>query len=132
MVTAPGDRSAARSLYSNGERPVPPLELPPSVLRIRRDFARRGCGEQARLRRAKQTARVDWLASLVIRAPWRTLGVVGGLALVAAALGLSTPGRLGRASNEFVAAGSESLRAEAVVERASGLSAGPQVLVLVS
>jgi RND superfamily putative drug exporter len=74
---------------------------------------------------------VDWLASLVVRGPWRVLAVVTVLAVVAAAFGLSTPGRLGRASNEFVASDSESLRAEAVVERASGLSAGPQVLVLV-
>ncbi|MGZ8694726.1 MAG: MMPL family transporter, partial [Gaiellaceae bacterium] len=74
---------------------------------------------------------MDWLASLVIRAPGRTVAIVGVLALVAAAFGLSTPGKLGRASNEFVAEGSESLRAEAVVERASGLSPGPQVLVLV-
>ncbi len=74
---------------------------------------------------------MDWLARLVVRAPRRVLAVVGALAVVAAALGLSTPGRLGRASNEFVAEHSESLRAEAVVERASRLSPGPQVLVLV-
>jgi hypothetical protein len=74
---------------------------------------------------------VDWLATVVIRAPKRVLAVVGVLAVLAAVFGLSTPGRLGRASNEFVAQDSESLRAEAVVERASGLSAGPQVLVLI-
>ncbi len=45
--------------------------------------------------------------------------------------GLATPRLLGRASNDFVAQGSESLRAEALVERASGLSASPQLLVLV-
>ena len=38
-----------------------------------------------------------------------------------------TPRLLGRGSNEFVASGSESLRAEAAVEHASGLSAsGPK------
>src|SRR4051812_37235096 len=52
-------------------------------------------------------------------------------AIVCAALGLETPRLLGRASNDFVAQGSESLRAEALVERASGLSASPQLLVLV-
>jgi putative drug exporter of the RND superfamily len=52
-------------------------------------------------------------------------------AIVCAALGHQTPRLLGRASNDFVAQGSESLRAEALVERASGLSASPQLLVLV-
>jgi uncharacterized membrane protein YdfJ with MMPL/SSD domain len=52
-------------------------------------------------------------------------------AIVCAAFGLQTPRLLGRASNDFVAQGSESLRAEAIVERASGLSASPQLLVLV-
>src|SRR4051812_10359579 len=52
-------------------------------------------------------------------------------AIVCAALGLETPRLLGRASNDFVAQGSESLRAEALVEHASGLSASPQLLVLV-
>jgi len=57
--------------------------------------------------------------------------MASAFALVAAALGLQTPHLLGRGSNEFVASGSESLRAERAVERASGLSASPQVLVLV-
>ena len=52
-------------------------------------------------------------------------------AIVCAALGHETPRLLGRASNDFVAQGSESLRAEALVEHASGLSASPQLLVLV-
>jgi RND superfamily putative drug exporter len=52
-------------------------------------------------------------------------------ALVGAAVGLETPRLLGRGSNDFVAHGSESLRAERAVEAASGLSAAPQVLVLV-
>jgi uncharacterized membrane protein YdfJ with MMPL/SSD domain len=52
-------------------------------------------------------------------------------AVICAALGHETPRLLGRASNDFVAQGSESLRAEALVERASGLSASPQLLVLV-
>jgi RND superfamily putative drug exporter len=71
------------------------------------------------------------LADLVVRAPRRILLAAGLFALVAAAFGLQTPRLLGRASNEFVAQGSESLRAEAAVERASGLSAAPQLLVLV-
>jgi uncharacterized membrane protein YdfJ with MMPL/SSD domain len=52
-------------------------------------------------------------------------------AAVAAAFGLQAPRLLGRASNDFVAKGSESVRADAAVERASGLSAAPQLLVLV-
>ena len=79
----------------------------------------------------KQTPGVTRLADLVLRAPRRTVATVAILAAVAAFFGLGTPSRLGRASNEFVATGSESLRAEAVVERASRLSPGPQVLVLV-
>jgi uncharacterized membrane protein YdfJ with MMPL/SSD domain len=71
------------------------------------------------------------LAQIAVRAPWRVLAAATAFALLAAALGLPTPHLLGRGSNEFVASGSESLRAEASVERASGLSASPQVLVLV-
>jgi len=52
-------------------------------------------------------------------------------AIIAAIFGLATPRLLGRGSNDFVAQGSESLRAERAVEKASGLSAAPQVLVLV-
>jgi uncharacterized membrane protein YdfJ with MMPL/SSD domain len=71
------------------------------------------------------------LTEIPILRPRLLLAVVGGLAVVAAAFGWQTPGLLGRASNEFVAKGSESLRAQAAVERASGLSASPQLLVLV-
>lgn len=70
-------------------------------------------------------------ADLVVRRPWRVLGVALVVASLAVAFGLQTPGLLGRGSNDFVATGSESLRAEDAVERASGLSAAPQVLVLV-
>ncbi len=59
------------------------------------------------------------------------LAVAAVLAVVAAAFGWETPRLLGRASNDFVAKGSESLPAQAAVERASGLSAAPQLLVLV-
>jgi uncharacterized membrane protein YdfJ with MMPL/SSD domain len=71
------------------------------------------------------------LAQLALRAPRRVLAVVAALAVVAVVFGLQTPGSLGRASNDFVAQGSESLQAEAAIERASGLSATPQLLVLV-
>ena len=70
-------------------------------------------------------------ADLVVRRPRTVLAVAGVLAVLAAAFGWETPRLLGRASNDFVAKGSESLRAEAAVEHASGLSAAPQVLVLV-
>jgi uncharacterized membrane protein YdfJ with MMPL/SSD domain len=59
------------------------------------------------------------------------LVAAAAFAVVAAALGLQTPHLLGRASNEFLASGSESLRAENAIEAATGLSASPQVLVLV-
>ncbi|HEY7074438.1 MAG TPA: MMPL family transporter, partial [Solirubrobacteraceae bacterium] len=59
------------------------------------------------------------------------LAVAAVFAAVAAVLGSATPRLVGRGSNDFVAAGSESLRAEHAIERASGLSAAPQVLVLV-
>jgi RND superfamily putative drug exporter len=52
-------------------------------------------------------------------------------AVVGVAFGLPTPRLLGRGSNDFIAPGSESLRAERAIEAASGLSASPQVLVLV-
>jgi uncharacterized membrane protein YdfJ with MMPL/SSD domain len=74
---------------------------------------------------------VRFFADLAVRRPRTVLAVVALLAVVAAVFGLRTPSLLGRASNDFVAKGSESLRAEAAVERASGLSATPQVLVLV-
>jgi putative drug exporter of the RND superfamily len=71
------------------------------------------------------------LADLAVRRPRTILAVVGVLAVVAASFGREAPHLLGRGSNDFVARGSESLRAEALVERATGLSATPQVLVLV-
>jgi uncharacterized membrane protein YdfJ with MMPL/SSD domain len=70
-------------------------------------------------------------AEIPVRHPRAVLAVVAVLGGLAASFAWQTPGRLGRASNDFVAKGSESLRAEAAVERASGLSASPQVLVLV-
>jgi uncharacterized membrane protein YdfJ with MMPL/SSD domain len=74
---------------------------------------------------------VKALADLAIRRPKAVLAGALVLAALAAGFGLQTPGLLGRASNDFVAKGSESLRAEAAVERAAGLSASPQLLVLV-
>lgn len=71
------------------------------------------------------------LAEVPVRTPRRVLAVAAAFAIVAAAFGLATPRLLGRGSNDFVAQGSESLRAESAVEAASGLSASPQVLVLV-
>ncbi|HET8605514.1 MAG TPA: MMPL family transporter, partial [Gaiellaceae bacterium] len=71
------------------------------------------------------------IAALPLRAPRRVLAAAAAFAVVAAAFGLQAPRLLGRGSNDFVAHGSESLRAERAVEAASGLSAAPQVLVLV-
>lgn len=71
------------------------------------------------------------IAGLPLRAPRRVLAAAAVFAVVAAAFGLQAPRLLGRGSNDFVAHGSESLRAERAVEAASGLSAAPQVLVLV-
>src|SRR5450830_328235 len=71
------------------------------------------------------------LADLAVRAPRRVLAATLAFTIVSAVLGLQTPRLLGRGSNDFVAYGSQSLRAERGVERASGLSAAPQVLVLV-
>ncbi len=71
------------------------------------------------------------LAEIVVRRPRRLLAGAAVFAVAAGGFGLQTPHLLGRGSNEFVARGSESLRAEAAVERASGLSAAAQVLVLV-
>jgi uncharacterized membrane protein YdfJ with MMPL/SSD domain len=71
------------------------------------------------------------LAGIVTRAPRRVLAVAAALAVVGAAFGLETPGLLGRGSNDFAAHGSESLRVDGAIERASGRSAAPQVLVLV-
>jgi hypothetical protein len=71
------------------------------------------------------------LGELAVRAPRRVLAAAAAFAVVAAGFGLATPHLLGRGSNDFVARGSESLRAERVVEAASGVSAAPQALVLV-
>lgn len=71
------------------------------------------------------------LANLAIRAPRWVLAGAAAFAVVAAVFGLGTPKLLGRGSNDFVAQGSESIRAERAVEAASGVSATPQVLVLV-
>jgi len=71
------------------------------------------------------------LGEVAIRAPRRVLAAAVVFGLVAASFGLGTPHLLGRGSNEFVAYDSESLRAERAVEAASGISAAPQVLVLV-
>lgn len=71
------------------------------------------------------------LGDLAIHAPRRVLLAAAVFALVGIVLGLGTPQLLGRGSNDFVAGGSESIRAERAVEAASGLSAVPQVLVLV-
>jgi RND superfamily putative drug exporter len=74
---------------------------------------------------------VHGIGELAVRAPRRVLAAAVLFTVVAAAFGLATPHLLGRASNDFVAHGSESLRAERAVESASGVSASPQVLVLV-
>ena len=71
------------------------------------------------------------LGDLAVRAPRRILAAALAFAIAAAGFGLATPRLLGHASNDFVAYGSESLRAERAVERASGISATPQLLVLV-
>jgi uncharacterized membrane protein YdfJ with MMPL/SSD domain len=71
------------------------------------------------------------LGELAARAPRQVLAAAAAFAVVAVVFGHSTPGLLGRGSNDFVARGSESLRAERAVETASGLSATPQALVLV-
>jgi putative drug exporter of the RND superfamily len=74
---------------------------------------------------------VNLFVRLALGAPRRVLGVAAVLLVAAAALGYPAPGLLGRASNDFVAHGSESVRAESTVEAASRLSATPQLLVLV-
>jgi uncharacterized membrane protein YdfJ with MMPL/SSD domain len=74
---------------------------------------------------------IQAFAELAVRAPRRVLLGAAVFAVVAAAFGLGTPSRLGRSVNEFVAGGSESIRAQAAVQTASGLSAAPEVLVLV-
>ena len=74
---------------------------------------------------------MDFPGDLAARAPRRALAAAGAFAVVGAIFGLGTPGLLGRGSNDFVAYGSQSLRAERAVEAGTGLSASPQVLVLV-
>jgi RND superfamily putative drug exporter len=74
---------------------------------------------------------VHGIGELAVRAPRRVLAGAVLFTVVGAAFGLATPHLLGRASNDFVAHGSESLRAERAVDAASGISASPQVLVLV-
>ncbi len=71
------------------------------------------------------------LADLAVLAPKRVLAGALAFAVVAAAFGLQTPHLLGRGSNDFLAGGSESFRVDEAIERASGLSSAPQVLVLV-
>src|SRR4051812_33080183 len=97
------------------------LGEPPSVVRGNRGPR---CG-------LTENGAVKVFADLVVRRPRAVLAVAGVLAVVAAIFGWQTPGLLGRASNDFVAKRSESLRAESAVERASGISASPQLLVLV-
>lgn len=72
------------------------------------------------------------LAQIVARRPREILAAALLFAVVAAVFGLQAPRLLGRAANDFVAQGSESTRAEAGIERASGLSASPQLLALVA
>jgi uncharacterized membrane protein YdfJ with MMPL/SSD domain len=72
------------------------------------------------------------LGDLAVRAPRRVVAAALAFALVAAAFGHDAPRLLGRGSNDFVAHGSESLRAERAVETASGLSATPELLALAS
>ena len=52
-------------------------------------------------------------------------------AIVCATFGLETPRLLGRGSNDFVAQGKREPARRSGVERATGLSASPQLLVLV-
>ena len=130
---------AATGHYPTRENDEPPLM---SLLLTWRNLRRMVGGNQAKRPSPHQGQRrprcrliengfVRFFADLTVRRPRTVLAVAGALAVVAAAFGWQTPGLLGRASNDFVAKGSESLRAEAAVERASGLSAAPQLLVLV-
>jgi len=74
---------------------------------------------------------MDRLARLATLHPRRVLAVTAAFAVAAAVLGLGVPSRLGRASNDFLPGDAQSVRAENAVEAASGLSAAPQLLVLV-
>jgi RND superfamily putative drug exporter len=73
---------------------------------------------------------VGALAALIVRWPRRVLAAAAVFAVVAVAFGHETPKLLGRGTNDFAAAGSESSRVDAEIERATGRSAAPQVLVL--
>ena len=66
-----------------------------------------------------------------MRSPRLVIAAIVVFGVTAAGFGLRTPHLLGRSSNEFVAGGSESIRAESLVEHASGVSAAPQLIVLV-
>jgi uncharacterized membrane protein YdfJ with MMPL/SSD domain len=70
-------------------------------------------------------------ADLIVGAPRRVLATAIVFAAVAGTFGLATPGLLGGGGDEFLPRGSESTRVDDAVERASGLSSAPQVLVLV-
>ena len=70
-------------------------------------------------------------AELIAGAPRRVLAMAIVFAAVAGTFGLATPGLLGGGGNDFLPQGSESVRVDDAVERASGLSSAPQVLVLV-
>src|SRR5215218_1729866 len=84
------------------------------------------------MRAARDAPRITtFFAAAAVRRPRTMLLGAVAFALACATFGLQTPHLLGRGSNDFVAHGSQSLRAQAVVERASGLSASPQLLVLV-
>ena len=74
---------------------------------------------------------LQFIGNVAIHRPRRVLLAALVLAIVGVVLGLGTPKLLGRGSNDFVARASESIRAERAVEAASGLSAVPQVLLLV-
>jgi len=85
----------------------------------------------SRARLTRSARRLTFFAELAVRGPRRVLAAAALLAVVAAALGRQTPHLLGRGANDFVAQGSESIAAEKTIEAASGLSAPPQLLVLI-
>jgi uncharacterized membrane protein YdfJ with MMPL/SSD domain len=66
-----------------------------------------------------------------VRTPRAVLCAALLLAVVAGAWGIETPRLLGRGSNDFVASGSASVRADSEIQSATGHSAAPQLLVLV-
>lgn len=85
----------------------------------------------SRARLTRSARRLTFFAELAVRRPRRVLAAAALLAVVAAAFGRQTPHLLGRGANDFVAQGSESVAAEKTIEAASGVSAAPQLLVLV-